>query len=66
MKLYVLHPFKQSTTFNGDSWTLIEKSIFYRATFNFQMFIFNVYKHLFYHCNGFVLPQKMLEFFMVF
>ena len=32
--------------FNGDSWSLIDKGIFYRATFNFKMLIFNVYKNL--------------------
>ena len=32
----MLHLFKQSTTFNGDSWSLIDKGIFYRATFNFK------------------------------
>ena len=31
VKLYVLHLFKQSVTFNGDSWSLIDKGIFYRA-----------------------------------
>ena len=51
---------------NGDSWSLIDKDTFYRATFNFKMFIFNVYKNLFDNCNSFALPQKMLEVFMVF
>ena len=66
MKLYIQHLFKQSTTFDGDSWSIIDKGIFYRALFNFKMFIFNVYKNLFDKCNSFVLLQKMLEFFMVF
>ena len=48
VKLYVLHFFKQSTTFNGGSWSLIDKGIFYRATFNFKMLIFNVYKNVYY------------------
>ena len=34
--------FKQSDTFNGDSYSLIDKGIFYHATFNFKMFIFSV------------------------
>ena len=58
--------FKQSTNLNGDSWSLIYKGIFYRAAFNFKMFIFNVYKNLFNNCNSFALLQKMLDFFMVF
>ena len=51
IKLYVLHLFKQLTTFNGDPWSLIDKGTFYRATFNFKMFIFNVYKKLFDNCK---------------
>ena len=52
--------------FNGDSWSLIDKIIFYRAKIGFKMFIFNVYKNLLDNCGSFVLLQKMLEFFMVF
>ena len=52
--------------FNGDTWCLIDKGIFYRATFNFKMFIFNVYKILFNNCNSFALLQKMLEFLWCF
>ena len=61
-----MHLFKQSDTFNGDSYSLIDKGIFYRATFNFKMFIFNVCKNLSDKCNSFALLQNMLEFFMVF
>ena len=43
---------------NGDSRSLIDKDTFYRATFNFKMFIFNVYENLFDNCNSFALPQK--------
>ena len=35
--------FKQSTTFSGDLRIFIDRSIFYRTTFNFKMFIFDVY-----------------------
>ena len=72
MKLYVSDLFKQSITFNGDSWSLIDRGIFYHATSSFKMFMFNVYlknvyfKNFFYNCNSFVLLQKMLKFFMVF
>ena len=45
--------------------SLIDKSIFYRATFNFKMFIFNIYKNLFDNCYSFAMLQKMLEFFIV-
>ena len=46
VKLYVLHLFKQLTMFNGGSWSLINKGIFYRAIFSFKMFIFNVSKKI--------------------
>ena len=62
VKLYVLHLFKQSITFS-----LIDKGIFYRATFSFKIIIVNVYKNLFGKCNSFfALLQKILEFFVVF
>ena len=51
VKLYVLHLSKQSTTFNGDSWSLIDKDVFYNATSNFKLLIFNVYKNLFESCE---------------
>ena len=52
--------------FNGDSWSLIDKGIFYRAKFNFKMFIFHIYKNLFDNCNSFALLQKLLEFLWYF
>ena len=35
----MLELFKQSTTFNGDSWSLIDRGVFYRLKFSFK----NVY-----------------------
>ena len=48
--------------FNGDSWSLIDKDFFNRATFSFKMFTFNVYKNLFDNYNSFALLQKLLIF----
>ena len=62
-KLYVLHFFKQLIAFNNDCCSLIDKGIFYQATFSFKMFIlFSVYKNLFGNCNSFALPQKCWNF----
>ena len=66
MKLYVLHLIKQSTTFKGYSWSLINRAIFYRTIFNSKIFIFNADKNLFDNCNSFKRLQKMLEYSMVF
>ena len=54
------------TTFNGDSWSLIDKGVFYRTTFNFKMVIFNIYKNLFDDYDSFALPQKSSNFLWYF
>ena len=66
VKLYILQLFKQSVTFNGESWSLIDKGIFYSATFNLKIIIFNVYKKFLVICNSFTLLQKLLKFLWYF
>ena len=43
----------------------MDKGIFYSATSNLKMFIFNVYKNIFNNYNSLALLEKMLEFLMV-
>ena len=57
---------QQRSVVTLEAWGLIDRGIFYCTTFNFKMFIFDVYKNLFDNCNCFALLQRMPNFLQYF